>query len=233
MPKVIKKRVAKKTEIETEEQLKERLENLKEKLAERQRNLIKYGTIILILIIAVAGFFIYSRSVSQKAKNLEYQAYRTLYGPILPGENKQDNISKALELFKKSYDTKKSPSSLYYSAICYYKLGKHEDSINALKNFISKYPNNSIYTPLAYQTLASAYISKGDLSEAKKTLNILYNSKYNLFKDLALMLTAFILEKEGKHDEAKKQYEELTKKFPDSPLKSEAVAKISDKKQIK
>ncbi len=231
MPKVIKKRISKKTEIETEEQVKERLENLKEKLAERQRNLIKYGTIILILIIAVAGFFIYSRINYQKARDLEYQAYRTLYGPILPGVNKHDNISKALELFKKSYDTKKSPSSLYYSAVCYYKLGKYEDSINALKDFISKYPDDSIYTPLAYQTLASVYISKADLSEAKKTLNTLYALKGNIFKDVALMQTAAILEKEGKYDEAKKQYEELVKKFPESPLKAEAEAKLSEKKE--
>jgi len=231
MPKVIKKRIYKKAEIETEEQVKERLENLKEKLAERQRNLIKYGAIILILIIAIAGFFVYYKSTSQKAKNLEYQAYKTLYGPVLPGVHKQDNISKALELFKKSYDTKKSPSSLYYSAICYYDLEKYGDSINTLKNLISKYPDDSIYTPLAYQTLASAYILKGDLSEAKKTLNALYNLKGNLFKDVALMQTAIILEKEGKYDEAKKQYEELTKKFPESPLKSEAAAKISAKKE--
>ena len=96
---------------------------------------------------------------------------------------------------------------------------------------LSKYPDDSIYTPLAYQTLASAYILKGDLSEAKKTLNALYNLKGNLFKDVALMQTAIILEKEGKYDEAKKQYEELTKKFPESPLKAEAAAKISTKKE--
>lgn len=230
MPKVIKKRIAKKVEIETEEQVKERLENLKEKLAQRQRNLIKYGSVILILIIAVAGFFVYSKTNTRKAKDLEYQAYKTLYGPVLPGTSKQDNVSKALELFKKSYDTKKSPSSLYYSAICYYELNKQEDSIKTLKEFLSKYPNDSVYTPLVYQKLASAYISKGDLNEAKKALDNLYNLKSNLYKDFALMQMALLLEKEGKFDEAKKKYEELTKKFPESPLKADAAAKISVKK---
>jgi TolA-binding protein len=79
--------------------------------------------------------------------------------------------------------------------------------------------------------LASAYIMKGDLQEAKKTLNTLYNLKGDILKDFALMESAKILEKEGKPDEAKLKYEELAKKFPNSPFNEEIKTKLGVKKE--
>jgi TolA-binding protein len=40
-----------------------------------------------------------------------------------------------------------------------------------------------------------------------------------------------LLEKEGKTEEAKKKYEELAKKFPNSPFKDEVKAKLAEKKE--
>jgi outer membrane protein assembly factor BamD (BamD/ComL family) len=45
------------------------------------------------------------------------------------------------------------------------------------------------------------------------------------------MESARLLEKEGKIEEAKKKYKELTEKFPNSPFTDEAKAKLSEKKE--
>jgi outer membrane protein assembly factor BamD (BamD/ComL family) len=79
--------------------------------------------------------------------------------------------------------------------------------------------------------MAMAYIKKGDVNEAKKTLDILYNLKGDIYKDFALIEYAKLLEKEGKLDEAKKKYEELVTKFPNSPFKDDAKAKLPAKKE--
>ena len=72
--------------------------------------------------------------------------------------------------------------------------------------------------------MATIYIKKGDMNEAKKTLDALYNLKGDIYKDFALMEYASLLEKEGKPDEAKKKYEELTTKYPASPFLDKAKA---------
>ena len=45
------------------------------------------------------------------------------------------------------------------------------------------------------------------------------------------MESAKILEKEGKPDEAKLKYEELAKKFPNSPFNEEIKTKLGVKKE--
>jgi len=95
-----------------------------------------------------------------------------------------------------------------------------------LKDFTQKYSSDKRFIPLAYQKMASVYIKKGDMNEALKTLDTLYALPGDTLKDLALLESGKLLEKQGKPDEAKKKYDELTKKFPSSPYKDEAAAKL-------
>jgi predicted negative regulator of RcsB-dependent stress response len=95
-----------------------------------------------------------------------------------------------------------------------------------LKEFTQHYAGEKQFIPLVYQKMATVYIKKGDINEALKTLDTLSALPGGTFKDLALLESGKLLEKQGKPDEAKKKYEELTKKFPDSPYKDEAAAKL-------
>ena len=225
MPKAIKKRIPKKT-ADAETEVKERLSTLRDTLRERQKTAIKIGAGILVVIIAVASFFIYSHNSAKKAQEYGYQAYKIFYSADrLPPTDKEGQYKKALELFNKAYGTKKSPVSLFYSAACYYELGKYDDALKTLKEFTQKYSGEKRFIPLVYQKMAMVYVKKGDMNEALKTLDTLSALPGDIFKDLALLESGKLLEKQGKPDEAKKKYEELTKKFPDSPYKDEAAAK--------
>jgi len=226
MPKAIKKRIPKKT-ADAETEVKERISTLRDTLRERQKMAIKIGAGILVVIIAVAGFFIYSHNTGKKAQGYEYQAYKIFYSAArVPLTDREGQYKKALEMFNKAYGTRKSPVSLFYIAACYYELGKYEDALKTLKDFTQNYAGEKRFIPLAYQKMATVYIKKGDMNEALKTLETLSALPGDILKDLALLESGKLLEKQGKQDEAKKKYEELTRKFPDSPYKDEAAAKL-------
>ncbi|MEW6418452.1 MAG: tetratricopeptide repeat protein [Nitrospirota bacterium] len=230
MPKVIKKRMPKKT-VAAEAEVKDKLAGLKDTLKERQKSVLKYGVGVLVIIIAIISFLLYNYTSQKKARTFEYEAYKIYYNEYQgQSVNKEEQYKKALDIFKKAYDTRKSPLSLFYIAACYYELGKYDDALRTLKDFTQRYSKEDRFIPLAYQKMAMVYIKKGDINEAMKTLDTLYNLNSNIYKDFALMEYGRLLEKEGKLDEAKKKYKELTTKFPNSPFIDEAITKLSEKK---
>jgi predicted negative regulator of RcsB-dependent stress response len=230
MPKVIKKRMPKKT-VAAEADMKDKLAGLKDTLKERQKSVLKYGMGVLVIIIAIISFLLYNYTSQKKARTFEYEAYKIYYNEYQgQSVNKEEQYKKALDIFKKAYDIRKSPFSLFYIADCYYELGKYDDALKTLKDFTQRYSKEDRFIPLAYQKIAMVYIKKEDINEAMKTLDTLYNLNSNIFKDFALMEYGRLLEKEGKLDEAKKKYQELTAKFPNSPFIDEAKAKLSEKK---
>ena len=226
MPKPIKKRITKKSAT-TEEEVQDRLSGLKESIRERQKTVLQYGAVVLVIILAVASFFLYSSHASKKARGLEYEGYTIFYNISKTPMSTEEQYQKSLDIFQKAYNTKKSPVSLFYVAACQYELGRLDDALKSLKDFAGKYSSDEELIPLAYQKMATIYIKKGDMNEAKKTLDTLYTLKGDIYKDFALMEYARILEKEGKPDEAKKKYQELTTKYPDSPFIDKAKEQLS------
>jgi predicted negative regulator of RcsB-dependent stress response len=226
MPKPIKKRISKKPTLDTEAEVKEKFSSLKNTFRERKKTAVTYGSVFVIVILAVAGFLMYSYNSRQQATELENEAYKTYYSTSPQGASKTERVTKALDLFKKAYDTSKTPISLFYIADCYYELGRYDEALKTLGNFTRRYSGDEQLAPLAYQKMAMIYTVKGDINGALKTLDALYNLKSSIYKDFSLIESAKLLEKEGKKDEAKKKYDELVKKFPNSPFVEEARAKL-------
>ncbi len=229
MPKPIKKKVVKKTTTEIE--VKGVISRLKNYAGQNKNVFIGAIGALVISAAAITGFFIYSGDTKNKAENLTYEAYKIYYGlyqkqPI----TKEEQYKKAAEIFKKAYDTKKSPVSLYYIANCYYEMGKYEDALNTLKELNQKFPDDERFVPLSYYKMAMVSLKKGNSDEALKFLDILYNYKTGAYKDLSLLETGKILDAIGKAEDAKKKYEELTKTFPQSPFIEEARGRIGEKK---
>ena len=231
MPKVIKKKISKKI-VSAEADVKDRLVSLKDTIKNRQKTAIKYAGVILVIIVAVGGFLIYSFASRNKAKMFEYEGY-TIYYNDNQGKfiNKKDQYRKALDMFEKAYNIRKSPVSLYYIAGCYYELGNYDDALKRLRDFAQRYSNDPTFVPLAYQKMALIYVKKGDVNDAMKTLDAISNMKGNIFKDFALIEYGRLLEKAGKPENAMEKYRELTSKFPNSPFVEEAKAKLSPKKE--
>ena len=229
MPKQIKKRIPKKT-VTSEADVKNKLAGLKDTLKERKKTALTYGGGILVILIVIVSFLVYNYTSQKKAKIFEYEAYKIYYNTPAQSVTKEEQYKKALDIFKKAYDTRKSPTSLFYIAACYYEIGKYDDALKTLKDFTQRYSKEDRFTPLVYQKIATVYLKKGDINEATKTLDTLYSLNSDIYKDLALIEYGRLLEKAGKVEEAKKKYKELTTRFPNSPFMDEAKAKLSEKK---
>jgi tetratricopeptide (TPR) repeat protein len=227
MPKPIKKRITKKTG-NTETEVKERLTSLKYALKHRRKMVLQSAAGILVVLAVLAGFIIHSYTARNSARTLEYQAYKIYYGnPQAQSSDKQMQYKTALDMFRKAYDTSKSPLSLFYVAACYDNLGNYDEALKTLKDFVSRYSSDETYIPLVYLKMAAIYIKKGDTGGANKTFDTLISLKDDIYKDLALLQYARLLEKEGKTNEAAEKYQELVTRFPDSPFTVEAKARIA------
>ena len=233
MPKQIKKRVHKKN-LDTETDVKDKLTTFVEDIKEKQKRFAIYGVVVLLIIIGIVSFFIHSSNQQKNARQLEYDAYKIYYNEYLKSQlTDQERYEQALDIFKKSYNTKKTPRALLYIASCYYELGKYDDALKTLEDFSKRYADEHEMIPLAYVKMAQAYRQKGDPDEALKTLDAFSHFKSDLYKDYALMESGRILEKEGKLEEAKDKFKEITARFPDSPFFKEAEAKGGKKEEEK
>jgi predicted negative regulator of RcsB-dependent stress response len=231
MPRPIKKRVKKK-EVQTEVEVKDKLSELKSQFREKQKAVMAYSIASGVIIVLLAGILYYRYWSGEKSRLAENEAYNYYYGEHLKTPiARQEQLQKALDLFKKAYDDRKSPRVLLYIANSYFELGKYDDALASLNDFIKKDFHDQNLLPLAYKMMANVQLQKGNKEGALKTLNTLYTSPGNIYKDFALMESGRILESEGKAGEAAAKYRELTDKFKNSPFYEEAKAKLEVKKE--
>jgi predicted negative regulator of RcsB-dependent stress response len=231
MPKAIKKRITKKTS-GTEDDVKDKLTAFKDRVKEREKSVLKYGIGILLILIVAISFSLYHFTSQKKARNLEYEAYKIYTGTYQAQSMKnEEQYKKALELFQKAYDTKKSFSSLWYIAASYYDLGQYDDALKSLNTITQKYSRKDWLLPLVYQKIATVHIKKGDTDKALQALDTLFKLKSTIYKDYALMEYGRLLAKQGRAEDAKQRFKELATRFPNSPFAEEIKAEISDKKE--
>jgi predicted negative regulator of RcsB-dependent stress response len=235
MPRVIKKRSKKKNVgVGAEADVVDRLSGIRDQFREKQRTVLIYGAIVAVVIIAVVGFLLYRYTEQGKSQQLEYEAYKIYYNEhqIQPVAGRE-NYKKALDLFKQAYKKEKSARVLLYIASTEAELGSYDEALKSLGQLIKDYPSDKDILPLAYQKMADIQLQKGNKEGALKTLDSLYKSEGTIYKDLALVESARILESEGKKEEALAKYKELSEKFKDSPFLAEASAKLAEKAEKK
>lgn len=228
MPKPIKKRTEKKSST-TEEGLRETVVDIRQRLKERQRTLVYAVTIFVALAISITGFAVYKKTSSNKALELELEGYKLFHGDyqarlIPPAER----YKQALDMFKKSYATRKRPDALLYIANCQYELGNYDESIKTLKELNNQFSDPKIIS-LSYYKMAMSYLKKGDMDNALVSLKSILNIKDIPLQDLALLETGKILELSGKTEDAKNKYRELINKFPKSALLNDAKTRLAEK----
>jgi len=228
MPKAIKKRVKK---VDTTADVAGRLSDIKGRLKEKQKSVLTYGIVAVVIVLAIAGIFLYRYNAEEKARRLEYEGYKMFYNqyskmPVTGPERYQ----KSLDLFKQAYGIRKSARLQLYIANSYYELGRYDEALTTLNDFIKQYPSDRDLLPIAYEKIAGIQLKKGNKQEALKALDTLYKLPGTIYKDTALFESAGILESEGKKDEALAKYKEITDKYKDSPFYEEAKARLGEKK---
>jgi len=223
MPKVIKKHFEKKER--TEEDLKDTVADMRKRLRQKHRAMIYSAGAFVVLLLLVVALLIYTRSVNNKALELEAAGYNFYYGVYSAELMPEERLKKALEMFKASYEVRKRPRVLLYIANCYYELGNYDAAIKNLKELTDRFSDVAIVS-LAKYRMSLAYIQKGDTDSALNILLDLTRSHNAPLRDLALMESGLILQSLGKTEDAQKKYKELIEKFPESAFLNEAKNRL-------
>lgn len=225
MPKLIKKRVEKPEELQTEEEVKSFLTSMQQKAAARTRDVTIAAIVAAVIIVAVAGTFYYKRSRTEDANAHEYAGYKLYYGLYdKQGGARSQRLAMALDEFKKAAEIRKTPATLYYIGSTYFSMGKYPEAVTALNAMVAAFPADQEFVPLARYRVATAEEFMGKNDEALKDFDAIAASSGSL-RDLALSESAQLLVKLGQA-EAKAKYEALLKQFPGSSYADVAEAYI-------
>lgn len=221
MPKAIKKRIRK--QATREEDVRHILHDVRETVAERQGTILPVLIGAVVVLIAIAGFSLYRSNSNARADTLEYEGYKVYYGIYQKQPAPKEELAgKALDLFRKALETRKSAFALFYVASCLADLGKNDEALQSLRELNEKFPDDERFVPLSYYKMAVLTMRKGDRDGALKLLDAIVKYKAGPFKDLALSESAKILASMGRSDESAQKLDELKKGFPNSPfLKAE------------
>jgi TolA-binding protein len=226
MPKEIKKLSERKSL--TDREIQNTLTDFRERLKRRQKILALSLIAFFVIAATVAGLFLYNRSLTHKAMQLESEGQKLFYGLSQQKAPTADNRYKsALEKFMESYNTKKNPRVLYYMANCHYEMGDYEEAIKILNDLVNQFSDPQIVS-LAHYKKAMAFLKKNDTENALNSLRLIVNLKDGIFQDLALLESGKILEATGRGEEAKGFYRQIIEKYPQSVFVSEAKRKVGE-----
>lgn len=203
------------------------IDDFKERIQSKQKTLVYIAMGVVLLIVIVVGGMIFVNINNQKAKEYEAEGYKYFYSATK--DNASDYYSKALELFKKAYDSKKTAYSLLYIATCYEKLGRFDDAIKSLDELVKNF-NDAETLSIGYNKLSAIYIKKGEPQKAIDSLDNITKLKGGVLQDFAYLQSALLLETIGKPDDAKLRYKNLTDKHPNSPFVFLAKKKLEPNK---
>jgi len=228
MPKVIKKRIGKKTE---NEGVINSFEKLKDDINQNRKNVIKVVIAVLAVVIIAAGVFGYRFYTSNKADVLNRQAYK-LYNNLNQIDKNTKTLSKTdltviLNKLKESYKLLKSPVTLLYIANCYYDLSDMKECEKTLIEVNNRFSGDKGIISLSYLKLYFLYREIKDDVKAEEIINTLYALDTPYYKDVCLFQMGMMLKAKGKSKEALTKFEEIVKRYAESPYNGQAIAEIN------
>lgn len=197
----------------------------------KHKKAIIYAVIAIILI--VAGFFFYRQYVSEPREN-------EASTKLAKGQEyfNQEMFDKALNGDGAGYAGLKAIISDYsgtdaanlanlYAGLCNINLGKYNDAVTYLEAFDTS--DDEMVSPAAMAALGNAYVYVKQYDKAVETLKKAasmadgeaVDNANNSLSPRFLIQAGEILENQGKKDEALKIYQEIKKKYVNSPVRQE------------
>ncbi|MDI9319886.1 MAG: tetratricopeptide repeat protein [Phycisphaerales bacterium] len=184
---------------------------------ENKKNTI--NTIILVVVLAVGGFFAYKYLVvapNEEKAGIAIMAAEQFYA--------MDSISRALngdgqnagflKIIKKYDGTASANIAHYYAGSCYLKMGDYKSAIKHLGEFNA---HGSLFEKAKSGLLGDAYMETNNVKKAIEQYKDATNDPDdNIYTPLYLQHLAVAYEKSNQTEEAKKAYIRIRDEFPRS-----------------
>ena len=218
----VKKKNSKQQEHHTNAELLESPDAIAERLLDTEkfikRNRIILGVVLGIIVLAIAGYFIYSYMANQQEQEAQEQMFPSPYyimGDSLDKALKGDgNYPGFLDIAKDYPLSKAANLAHFYAGAAYMKKGDFKNAITELKQFSA---NDLLVQARAYCLIGDANMELKNLDEAvtyyKKASNYKPNEQ---FTPGYLMKLALAYELQKKNEEAIKTYDEIITKYDKS-----------------
>ena len=196
--------------------IEERLNNF-EHWVNENRKILTYvvGGVVVLVAAWLAFTKLYLAPKNDEANNQIFMAQKWFKDDSLNlALNGDGNFPGFLKIIDDYKWTDAANLSHYYLGIIYLKQGKFQESIDHLKEFNGK---DKMVTNMAYGALGDAYSELGKYDEAvdyyKKAA---YHFENELTSPMFLKKAGMLLEVEKKNEEAKKIYEEIKNRYPNT-----------------
>ncbi|GIV35050.1 MAG: hypothetical protein KatS3mg031_2585 [Chitinophagales bacterium] len=168
---------------------------------------------IVIIIIGITNFYLPAQEKEAQEQIFKAQLYfeKDSFNLALNGDA---NYKGFLRIATDYAWTKTGKLAHYYAGVCYLRLGEYDKAIEHLKKFNTSEP---VVKAMTLGALGDAYSETGEMEKAikhyRKAATVARNefiTPYYLFK------AALALKASGQKEEARKLFEELKYKYPDS-----------------
>ncbi|MGM0529874.1 MAG: tetratricopeptide repeat protein [Bacteroidota bacterium] len=187
-------------------------------------------TVVLVIVILVGAYLLFTRYYLQPMENeaqsqmfrAEQYFARDSFNLALNGDG---NYLGFLDIIEEYGITESANLAHYYAGISYLHLGQYDNSIEHLEDFKV---NDKIIEPQKYGALGNAYLEKDNTEKALDLYQEAIDADDNAFtRPLYMSKAAFVYELNGEYQQAIELYEEIKRKFPESPQSEEADKNIA------
>lgn len=213
------------------DQVRTGMERLVDSLADYRRGILMGVTVLFLAVAILLGLGWYDHRKAEAALELERQAARLYLDRPTENQAKADaNLKLAVDLYRQIVEdyprTPVAPLALYSLGNAQVQYNDIGGAVESYERFIANYGTNKTLLGLVYQRLGYAYLLKGDREQAAKALSAALEVPGALNKDHVLFELGKIEEAQSRPEGALARYQDLAKRYPNSPFTSEAVVRM-------
>ncbi len=189
-----------------------------------KKNQTAVSIVVLVLALAVAGYFGYNYYITSKNKEAQQEMFQAVYyfeadslGLALNGDGNNYGF---LQIISDYSGTDAANLSNFYAGATYLKLGDFQNAVRYLESFSG---GDDLLPARAYSLTGDAYLELGDTKAAISAYEKACSSKPNKeFTPLYLVKLATAYEVSGDFKKAAEQYSSIIEKYSESTLVQDA-----------
>jgi TolA-binding protein len=207
-------------ELKETDEITNKIQSFGEIALARKREILIGLVAVLVAIIAIGGWSIYSRNQNAAAQMQLAQAINAYTDATKPEKERYEKTLAEAQKTMSAYGS--SPAGIiaqYYAGMAHEGLGDTAKATENLQQVIQKGDANQ--AGVAKFALAGIYKKHGDVQKATDLYKQIYdNGGYS--KSAAVFELAKLSEAANKTDEAKTYYQKIVSEFPESPFRQDA-----------